>query len=192
MTKRKPNSIRTRALIMVTAAILSVVLIAPAAGQNIVTLTITGSGPLSAVMTVESPFRQIRRADAAQRETAFLLLLISDARGTSAGWSVSLCSTDFTSTGKTSKGRGLSNQGFSVFATGAPIVVAGEPLGKGGPKYDPGAGVSLAQMRRVVWAEAGSGSGDYAQWFGVSLVVPAGSRSGPYVATLTVAITAGP
>jgi hypothetical protein len=191
MASRLPLWFRTLARVVAGGTVAAVLGLAPALADNTVRLTIVGDGPMTA-MVVDATLPQIAYSNEPQQVSGLLSLVISDSRGTSVGWSVAVASTDFIYHGDSPSGRDIPNEGFRILAVAAPVVVAGQPVGAGGPHVGPLAGASLDTPRTVIWAEPGAGSGDYALRIGVVLDVPVRSQVGIYLATLTIAFTAAP
>jgi hypothetical protein len=182
---------RLRVLALVGAAALSFLCLAPARAENTVTLTITAAGTLTAGIIGETVL-PLEYSNEIQHESAVLRLVVSDPRGTSAGWSVSIASSDFVYQGDSAVGLDIPNTGFRILAVTAPVAIAGQPVGEGGPYFDPLSDASLDVPRTVIWAAPGAGSGDYEQRITIVIEVPAGSQVGTYVATLIVAFASAP
>jgi hypothetical protein len=185
------TTFNVRALAIVIALTLSVLLSSAALADNTVTLSIVARGTLTAGV-IDGTLFSVDYSDDAQTDFGKLHLIVSDPRGTSAGWNVSLSSTDFVYHGKSIVGRDIDNAGFRICAATAPRVIAGQPIVAAGPNFDPLVGASLDTPRTVIWSNPGSGSGDYEQYINVMLPIPAYNQIGRYEAILTVAITSGP
>lgn len=107
-----------------------------------------------------------------------MLMKISDYRGTSAGWSVSLSSTDFMATvlDKTTAGQAmviaLPSSSFS-FSFDRYTLNNGYPLTVGADLITPSTPVTLSTTPTVIAsARTGSGTGDYDLYFNTSAVIP--------------------
>ena len=173
------------------AAALATALVLPSVAQNSeVTQEITGgTGGLTASIA-DATQPPVAYSNAAQQNPGLLTLSVSDSRGTSAGWNVTVLSSDFDYNGTSPIGSDIPSENFEILTPGDPSVVAGQPVVAAGPLA--GVGGTLDAARRVIFAGIGSGSGTYTQNLPVSLDIPALSQTGTYVATLTVAITSGP
>ena len=156
-----------------------------------VTQEITGgTGGLTASIA-DATLPPVAYSNAAQQNPGLLTLSVSDARGTGAGWNVTVSSSDFIYGGTSPIGEDIPNENFEILnPPGDPSVVAGQSIIAAGPLA--GAGGSLDTAREVIFAGIGSGSGAYTQNLPVNLDIPAQSQTGTYVATLTVAIASGP
>lgn len=163
----------------------------PVLADNKVTLTIVGESTVQAYV-VDGALLPIDYTNEFQQDTGEIKLLTSDSRGTSQGWSVSIVSSDFVYDGESPSGGDIPNSGFRILAVKAPVVIAGQPRVEGGPNFDPLVGASLDIPRTVIWAEPGSGSGEYEQGIEVVLDIPLGSQAGTYIATITVAFASAP
>ena len=188
-----PNRLKSRfqllSLIGVTVACCLVA--TPARADNTVTLTILPGGELNAVVT-DAALVPIVYTGGPSRHSGTLQLVVSDPRGTSAGWRVTVTSSDFVYQGDSPTAHDIPNTGFRIQSVQDPDVIAGQPIAIGGPHASSVTSASLDIPRTVIWAEPGAGSGDYSQRIGIVLDIPAGSEPGTYVATLTVAFNTGP
>ncbi len=156
-----------------------------------VTQEITG-GTLTASITAAS-LTSVTYSNVLQTNTGALTLNVSDARGTSQGWNVTVSSTDFIYQvgGPSANPSNIPATGFSVVTPATPVMVAGQAVdGTNGPVA--GTGGALSSARQVISSAADYGSGDYTQVLPVSLAIPALSQTGTYVATLTVNVSSGP
>lgn len=188
-----PHRVKTwfRMLALIGATAASCLLILPARADNTVTLTILPKSEFHASV-VDATLSPIEYSDEPTQVTGALQLIVSDPRGTSEGWGVSIASTDFVYQGDSPAAQDIPNTGFRIDAVQAPTVIEGQPVGPAGPYPASLNGASLDSTRTVIWAEPGAGSGDYQQRIDVALDIPAGSEPGTYVATLTVAFVTGP
>lgn len=116
-----------------------------------------------------------------------------DARGTGAGWNISLQSSDFSAAG----GRTIAAANFTVDPTGGTVMrIKGQDVDPAnGPKEVGGGAVSLDTARKVVTASTNYGMGKYI-WSplatNLSLNVAAETLAGLYTATVTATISSGP
>lgn len=188
------RTVRQGLLGLLGVAMLGIATVAPAAAADPkVTQVINGGGAFSASIG-DASLTSVTYSNSAQSGTGTLSLSVSDPRGTSAGWNVTIKSTDFQYTGGGSQNPSpIPATGFSITSLGAPVQTAGQAVdATGGPYLSGSAPETLDQTRKVVAADIGFGSGNYTQSLGVSLAIPAMSQTGTYQATLTVLITSGP
>lgn len=128
-----------------------------------------------------------------QTTTYSMGLTVNDARGSGAGWNLSITSTAFT-TGSQS----LSNTASSINA--APTVVCG---GVGGHCTSPNdglitypvgvpAGASAPPAVKFFDAGANTGLGKFTITPTVTIAIPGNTYAGTYISTVTIALSAGP
>jgi hypothetical protein len=172
------------------AALLGLTLATPGLAVDSVTQEIIGGSLTASIANAE--MADIAYSHAALVDTSgSLTLSVSDKRGTSAGWTVSVSSTDFVYSGSSFNADPIPNTEFSITTANAPGHSAGQAIdGTGGPFAVSGG--SLDQARTTIRANQTFGSGDYTQVLAVSLNIPALSQAGLYTATLTVATTQAP
>lgn len=164
-------------------------LIAPVSAQDTVVQEITGDGITASIAT--AVLDPVAYSNVEQLNTGILSLSVDDARGSSAGWSVQVLSSDFVYQGTSATGAGIPAANFSITSSNAPTLVAGQPIDATGGPYAVDGGPLNASVT-TVGADPSFGSGSYAQNLDVSLIIPALSQTGLYQATLTVAISAAP
>src|SRR3954469_19888477 len=99
-----PLRLRVHTLALVAVAVLSLVWPSTGSAENTVSLEITGATPLS-VGIRDGVLSPVRYSHQGQRLLGMLHLLVSDGRGTSAGWSVSIIASDFFYVGTSPLGR---------------------------------------------------------------------------------------
>lgn len=117
-----------------------------------------------------------------------LTLSVNDLRGTYAGWSVTIQSSEFKYNGTVAGSHNIPADNFMLGQTAAPVKVAGQdPTGISGATNG-----ALSAVRTPITAASNAGSGSYTQTLPVTLTVPADSPVGTYVATLTVSTAAAP
>lgn len=129
---------------------------------------------------------------ASQVTVGTLTLSVSDS-APGAGWNVTIQSSALVYGGEFG-GTSIPAANLSITDAAPPVLVSGQAIDPaGGPKV-PAAGSTgtLDVARKTIQAEPEFGGGTYTQALGVALLIPAGSRAGSYVGTLTVTITAGP
>jgi hypothetical protein len=163
--------------------------VAPARAQDTVVQEITGEDITASIASAVLP--PVPYSNAEQVNTGTLTLTVNDARGTAAGWSVQILSSDFVYQGGSAAGDDIPASNFSVTDANAPTLIAGQPINATGGPYavDEGA---LNTAVTTIGANPGFGSGTYQQLLGVSLIIPAQSQTGLYQADLTVAVSAAP
>ena len=185
--------IKPAILTAIGALVIGATIAAPAFAttNDSVTQVITG-GSLTASITAAT-LTSVTYSNVLQTNSGSLTLNVSDARGTSQGWNVTVSSSDFVYQvgGPSANPTDIPATGFSILTPGAPSMVAGQAVdGSNGPVA--GTGGALSSARQVISSAADYGSGDYTQQLPVSLAIPALSQTGTYVATLTVNVSSGP
>lgn len=129
-----------------------------------------------------------------QSSSGTLLLTVDDQRGTSAGWAVTVQSSDLVYSG-TANGVTIPASSFAITSAGPPQWVSGGAIDEvgGGPRVPTANSIgSLSSPRTPLEAANGYGSGKYTQNLAVMLTVPGGSLAGTYTATMTVTTSAAP
>lgn len=151
-----------------------------------VTQVITGGTMTASV--ANASMTSVQYSNTAVSSTGTLVLSVSDPRGTSVGWKVSIQSSDFVWGGTgNANAKNIPGTGFAITTVNTPLVAAGQAVDPvGGPLALSSAAAPLDQARTTITANAGFGSGNYTQSLPVSLVIPALSQTGTYTATLTV------
>ena len=109
----------------------------------------------------------------------------ADARGTSAGWNVTVSSTDFTSTGGTIT---VDNSKIRLQDSNVVTVSGNTPPTSQVTSYQPLSTSPLA----VLSAASGTGKGTYDFTPDMRQIVPADTSPGTYEAFLTISINSGP
>lgn len=177
----------------VGAIAVSATMIMPAVAADSVTQVITGAGSLTASVA-NATMSSVAYSNTVGSSTGTLVLSVSDPRGTSVGWSVSIASSDFVWGGTNNlNAHNIPASGFAITAVNTPVMTAGQAVDPvGGPRALSAAITTLDQARTPIAASAGFGSGNYTQSLPVSLVIPAMSQTGTYTATLTVLTAAAP
>lgn len=172
---------------------LAIVLLSPARAQESVPIGLEiGSGGLSVNVNGSLDFGTRILTGVEQEYTAVSApqVEVVDARGTGAGWTLNLESSDFQS------GNNLLNAShLSYSATGGFIsVIHGQAVGGAGP-FESGNSSTLATPLQAVASGSGSGMGTY-RWLpqaeSFRLQIPGTARAGAYQATLTFSVTSGP
>jgi hypothetical protein len=115
---------------------------------------------------------------------------VTDARGTGAGWNVTIASTDFTDTGKTID-ISAADSLFKIQLTADHITVT---AGSAAPTSSVTSLTSIADstLKILSAADDGTGMGSYAYQPNFELGVAAETYAGSYTATLTLSATTGP
>lgn len=176
---------------LVGAAAITASIASPAFAANDVTQVITANGTFTASIASAS-MNTISYSNTAVTTAGTMNMSVDDGRGNSAGWNVTVASTDFDYAGASTIGIDIPNDNFAITATNDPAYVAGQTIQPTGPVAVAAGAASLDTARETIQAAAGTGSGQYTQALPVSLLVPAFSQAGTYTATLTVTITSGP
>jgi hypothetical protein len=122
-----------------------------------------------------------------------MTLTARDATGSGAGWHVTVQSTDFVYSGPNG-GTAIPAARLALARADVPTMTAGQEIdATGGPRVPAGlANVTFDLPRTVLEAGAGFGAGTYTQNLAVRLDIPAQSRAGTYVGTLTTTMSSAP
>jgi hypothetical protein len=169
----------------------SLVLPAVAAAPT-VTQQINSAGSLYASVS-SATLQAVQYSNTQSSSTGALDLTVNDPTGTSAGWNVTIQSSNFVYSGSSPSGQNIPASDFSITSVGTPQMTAGQTVDSNhGPRALSGAIATLDQVRKTIAADPGYGSGNYTQNIPVQLVIPAMSQAGTYTATLTVQIAAAP
>jgi hypothetical protein len=181
---------RLRSIVLGVASVFALGgLAAPALAQDTVVQEITGEDITASIAS--ATLAPLPYSNSEQINNGTLTLSVNDARGSSAGWSVQVLSSDFIYQGTSATGADIPAANFSITNSNAPTLVAGQPIDATGGPYAVDDGALNAAVT-TVGADAGFGSGSYQQELDVSLVIPAQAQTGLYQATLTVATSAAP
>lgn len=125
-----------------------------------------------------------------QLSNGTLTLAVDDSTGSGLGWNVTVQSSALAYSGSFG-GTSLAAANLSIGTPATPVVAAGQAVdGTNGPLA--GSGGTLDTPRKVIFANAGYGKGQYTQSLPVALTIPGTTLAGTYTATLTVNIAAGP
>ena len=171
---------RSRLLARLVVSVVAL-LAAPAAVQAALTASI-----------VDLNLPAVTSSHVAQTSTGTMTLTVTDS-APGAGWNVTILSSAVVYSGPHG-GTSIPAANLSITEARSPVLVSGQAFDpSGGPKVPPsGAPGTLDVARKTIQADVGYGGGTYTQDLGVSLVVPADSRTGTYTANLTVTVIAGP
>jgi X-Pro dipeptidyl-peptidase len=147
-------------------------------------LTLSSSG------SIQFPATSLNGTAQVVSGSASPLLTIIDARGSGAGWNVSLQSGDFSAGMRT-----ISSSSFSYNATGGTVTrIHGQAIGAGGPA-ETGVSGSLSVSRKSLAAALNSGMGNYT-WrprpASFTLNLAPTTFAGTYTATVTLTLASGP
>lgn len=177
---------RFRNAIRAVAAAMGIVLVTcvPTRASDTVTLRIVAGEVLAYVDRVDPAPHS--GTDLAGFWTGSLTLIVNERRGIATGWQVSIESTDFSAQGQPLR------SDFRILEAYPPVVIAGQPVDEGGPHRDPANQASLDLSRRVIWADPGSGSGNYAQRIDVAADIPSTTEAMISPAILTITIGSAP
>ena len=172
--------------------LLALLLIFPAKAQESLPIGLElGSGGLSVTVSGSLDFGTRILTGVEQEYFALSApqVEVVDARGTGAGWTLSLEAGDFQS------GNNLLNASHLFYsATGGSLgVIHGQAVGGAGP-FESGNSGTLESALKVLSAGSGAGMGTY-RWFpqaqSFRISIPGTSRAGVYQATLTFSVTSG-
>jgi hypothetical protein len=166
---------------------LSFAMAIPALADNTVTQTINAGNRTASF--ADANLTAVNYSHASQTNTGQLTLTADDSTGSDQGWNVTVQAIDFTKNGDPSKSIAASN--FSITGYGAVTATDGQAVDA---TNGPLAGVTgaLDTTRKVLYANAGYGKGEYTVPINVQLTIPGMTLAGTYTSTLTVTIGAGP
>jgi hypothetical protein len=134
-----------------------------------------------------------------QAQTGTLVLTADDSRGVaeadSLGWNVVVSTSVFVADAAAllNGGSNIAAVNLSLTSAATPVVTVGQAVTGGagnGPIVNTTTG-TLDSATKVILANPSFGSGTYTQSLGVSLSVPAFTRQGTYLGTLTVTNSTG-
>jgi hypothetical protein len=194
-------SLKTRTLGLIGAAALSLTMVAPALADT-ATTTVTGAADVSAIiggsptLTLSGGGSPIYQHTGTQTVSGDFSIEVDDARGTDAGWTVSVSASDFVDNRgtpvDTTDDRTI-DAGTNFDQSSASVVthVAGDPASGVTPTANP-ATLNLETGYVVLGATAGNGSGSYTATMPVSLTIPAQTLVGSYSSTVTVTVGTAP
>lgn len=175
-------------------ALLSTSIAVPTLAVDTVTQTITGGGLTASIGDLNFPDAAYQNG--AHTVAGTMVLTAADDTGTSAGWKVTVMTSDFVWTGVAVGGQDIPATAFALTSAEAAVVISGQAVGVAaatGPQVPPTSPVgTLDTPRQVLYATAAYGAGTYSQDLNVALTIPALSRVGTYTGTLTTTITAAP
>jgi WxL domain surface cell wall-binding len=176
------------------AALLCAAISGPAFAANTVTQQITGSGLTASV--ADLTLVSVAYQNAAHDVTGTMVLTADDSTGSSAGWNVTVMSSDLVWVGTANGGIDIPAVSFALTSAAAPTRIAGQAVSVAlstGPQVPPTSPIgTLDSARKVLVATAAYGAGTYTQSLGVTLTIPAQSRVGTYTGTITTTITSAP
>jgi hypothetical protein len=176
------------------AALLSAAVAGPAFAANTLTQQITGSGLTASVADVT--LASVAYQNAAHDVTGTMVLTADDSTGSSAGWNVTVMSSDLVWVGTANGGIDIPAARLALTSAAAPASIAGQAVSVAlstGPQVPPTSPIgTLDSARKVLVATAAYGAGTYTQALGITLSIPAQSRVGTYAGTLTTTITSAP
>jgi hypothetical protein len=185
--RRIALSVGASALLVATGSV-------SALAANSVTVAITGSGLTASIADLTLP--SVAYQNAAHTITGSMLMTADDSTGSSAGWNVTVESSDFVWVGTANGGTDIPASDFVLTSAAAPVLIAGQVVDAAlstGPEVPPTSPLgTLDSPRKTLVATAAYGAGTYSQALGVSLTIPAQSRVGTYTGTLTTTITSAP
>lgn len=156
---------------------------APPAGAIQATITVTGGNLTNQAQPILFPGVSLNGSDQTVAGST-AAWRASDARGTGAGWNVTVTSTNFTSSGGS-----IPVANFKVQLLSVTTVAGNTP-----PATSPGSFTSLstASPLKLLSAAAGTGMGSYEYTPEFQLTVPGNAGVGAYTANVTVSVNSGP
>lgn len=163
------------------------------AAQAANTVTQTVSAGTQSATVADLTLAPVAYSTQDQASDGTLTLTVDDSSGTSAGWSVTIQSSDFVYSGANG-GADIPAADFAITSAAAPVVTSGQAVdATNGPRVPAsGATGALDTPRTVLQAAAGYGAGAYSQTLAVELTVPGMSRAGTYTGSLLVTVGAAP
>jgi hypothetical protein len=191
---KTPNLFRWRLKLLVAAAAASVALATAAAafaGNVTATATVNGAGSLglSHASSVTLPTTTLDGTD--KTATYSVALNVDDARGSGAGWNLSITSTTFNDgTGQT-----LSTGASSLSAVSSSCRAGGSctnPTNSVSYPLSVPAGASAPAAVKFFNAAASSGLGRFTITPSIDVSIPGNAYAGTYTSTVTFAVASGP
>ncbi len=173
----------TAALAAAGLAVAGAGVLAPAANAtDDITGTITGGAFTQSLSTAS--FGSVAYSFSSSTQSASTTLSVSDLTGTADGWDITVAvPADLTASGTSDT---IDNAGLSFTTVSDPALVAGQPIGGGGPVKAGTSTASLDSAQSVLEAQAGSGEGSYTQPLTLGVQLPARLDAGTYTGTFTV------
>ncbi len=170
---------------MVTAAVLSLLLVGPAMAADGTTATVTGGGlTITNLLVADFAGRSITGAE--QTTTAALAAFrVSDLRGSGLGWQVSAAATNFDGASHDLEAGSLSMSVPTVAANGTDSTVPG--ITAGPYVIDSGSAVSFSNAA----VDEGMGTYDFSATT-LTLALPADVFADVYASTVTISVVTAP
>jgi|GEM_PF-2098899 len=144
-------------------------------------------GALSASLDQTSTLNTFKFSLDDGQSNGVLVLNVTDSRGTSAGWNVTLNSTDFNQKTGTN-GQPIRASGFKLKDGGSLTAIKGSADGIQSGQ----SGATFESAKSVLRSPNGKGTGIYKKELNVELAIPGGQAVGTYQADVTVNIAAAP
>jgi hypothetical protein len=182
---------RQRIITLIGIGVLALALVSAAVAGNITaTATVSGAGSLAlsngATATLSDTL------DGTDQTVGYTVpLTVTDARGSGAGWNLTLTSTTFSD----GSGHTLSTSASTIASVAMACVAGGSCTNAtnaiGYPVTVPAAAVAPAAVK-VFNAAANTGMGRFTITPTINVAIPGNSYAGTYTSTLTVAAVTGP
>lgn len=173
-----------RVMALAAGVALSFAIAIPAHADNTVSVTITGGSRSASI--ADATLGSVNYSHSDQTTTGTLTLTVDDSSGSDQGWNVTVQADNFAN-GSYSIPAG----NFSITTYGSVTKIAGQDIDvTNGPLTN--ATGTLDAARKVLYANAGFGKGEYTLPIDVQLTIPGTTVAGTYTSTLTVTISAGP
>lgn len=180
----------SRLKVGIAAVAIGALLVVPGASAdtNDMGVTITG-GVLSNTLGTTTALTALGYSHTAQPTSGVLAVGVDDARGTDDGWTATLATTDFVSTGDS-----LDIPAANFEITGQGTVTDNSGLGNSADVSQPSSATpaSIATATQIASAAAGGGSGNFSWNSNMTLNVPAGQHADTYTGTITLTTATAP
>jgi hypothetical protein len=181
---------RTRALALTVAAVLAVPLAALGANSANVTATATVNGGSLALSSSATPSVSVTLNGTDQSPSYTVPFVITDPRGTGAGWNVTMTSTTFTSGSDTLATDASAVTGATSGCTSG-IACTNATNSVPFPVTVPAAATAPAAVK-IFNAALNTGMGSVTVTPTVQVSIPPNTAAGTYTSTLTLAVVSGP
>jgi hypothetical protein len=161
---------------------------ASVSSQETVDIVVTSTGALSVSITESEAFDDISYSFQDQAVSGQLTVLVTDQRGSAAGWTFNLRGSDFTG--------GVTGANDSFPITGLALTHASTTRVAGNSDIRGITGYSLDSVQntgqQIVSAAPGSGNGQYDVLYDGVLTIPGDTLVDEYTATITVEVPSAP
>lgn len=184
---KPPKTIIACALAALAVAALTGTALADTAN---VTATVTGGSLAEA--TSATPSFSVTLDGTDQTASYTLPITLTEARGTGAGWNLTVTSTQFTTGGGTPKTLSTSASSIGSVASACATGTCTNPTNSVGYPVAVPAGSTPPTAVKFFNAAANTGMGKFTITPTVSVAVPANTYAGSYSSTVTLAVASGP